>query len=191
MGADTGLSRDHRAAHGTIAPIGAADRNRVVAHTEHYLRLAGQLFERPFRPVPVLFDLSGSSAGMFRAAGRDCWIRYNPWIFAKYFEENLQGTVPHEVAHYVVHEIYRRRRAVKPHGAEWRAVMAAFGADPGVTFQLDLAGIPQRRQRTHTYRCDCRTHQLSTTRHNRIQRAGVRYHCRYCSGPLTRPQDLE
>ena len=34
-------------------------------------------------------------------------------------------------------------------------------------------------------------HQLSTTRHNRIQRAGVRYHCRYCSGPLTRHQDLE
>jgi SprT protein len=185
------LSRDRGAADGTIAPIGAAERRRVVAHTEHYLRLAGQLFERPFRPVPVLFDLRGSSAGMFRAAGRDCRIRYNPWIFAKYFEENLEGTVPHEVAHYVVHELYRWRRAVKPHGAEWRAVMAAFGADPGVTFQLDLAGIPQRRQRTHTYRCDCRTHQLSTTRHNRIQRAGVRYHCRYCSGPLTRHQDLE
>ena len=170
-----------------IEPIGAAERRRVMAETEHYLRLAGQLFGRTFEPVPVLFDLRGGSAGMFRAAGRECWIRYNPWIFAKYFEENLQGTVPHEVAHYVVHELYRRRRSVKPHGAEWRAVMDAFGADPGVTFQLDLAGIPQRRQRTHSYRCDCRTHQLSTTRHNRIQRDGVRYHCRYCSGTLLAP----
>lgn len=185
MEADTGLSREQQTVDGTIEPLGAAGRRQVVAHTERYLRLAERLFERSFEPVPVLFDLRGSSAGMFRAAGRDCWIRYNPWIFAKYFEENLQGTVPHEVAHYVVHAMHRRRRAVKPHGVEWRAVMDAFGADPGVTFQLDLAGIPQRRQRTHTYRCDCRTHQLSTTRHNRIQRDGVWYHCRYCSGPLT------
>jgi SprT protein len=188
VGADTGLSREHPAVHGTIEPIGAGQRRQVVGQTERYLTLAGELFERPFRPVPVLFDLRGSSAGMFRAAGSECWIRYNPWIFAKYFEENLEGTVPHEVAHYVVHELYRRRRAVKPHGAEWRAVMAAFDADPGVTFQLDLTGIPQRRQRTHTYRCDCRTHQLSATRHNRILRDGARYHCRYCKGALLSPE---
>jgi SprT protein len=131
----------------------------------------------------VLFDLKGSSAGMFKVHGRRRWIRYNPWIFAKHFEENLADTVPHEVAHYVVHEVFGGRR-VKPHGREWRLLMKAFGANPRATFDLDLEGVPQRRQRTHPYRCECRGHQVSTTRHNRVMRGTGRYLCRHCDGEL-------
>jgi SprT protein len=173
----------NRANTGVVAPIGARQRQRVLAETERFVDLAGQIFSRRFDRVPVLFDLSGTSAGMFRVAGGERWIRYNPWIFAKYFRENLEGTVPHEVAHYIVHEVFGR--GIKPHGSEWRALMGRFGADPGVTFRLDLSGIPQRRQHTHPYRCACRTHQISSTRHNRVLRHGVRYHCRFCDGELT------
>ena len=62
--------------------------------------------------------------------------------------------------------------------------MHLFGADAGVTFNLDLEGVPQRSQKTHPYRCDCRTHDVSTTRHNRVTRGAGRYHCRYCDGQL-------
>ncbi len=166
-----------------IQPIGADLRQRVRDATGHYIDRAGALFGRQFAPVPVLFDLSGTAAGMFKAHGRQCWIRYNPWIFAKYFEVNLRDTVPHEVAHYIVHEVYRRRR-IRPHGPEWRGLMAHFGADPEVTFKLDLEGVPLRRQHTHPYRCDCREHRVSTTRHNRVLRGTGRYCCRYCEGEL-------
>ena len=120
---------------------------------------------------------------MFKVLGRERWIRYNPWIFAKYWEENFNATVPHEVAHYIVHELYGMR-SVKPHGREWLALMNRFEADPGVTFKLDLSGIPRRRQRTHAYQCGCRTHEVSTTRHNRVQRGEGSYLCRYCQVQL-------
>lgn len=166
-----------------IQPIGA-DRQQVIRDaTSRYIGRAEQVFARRFDAVPVLFDLSGSAAGMFKVDGRRRWIRYNPWIFAKYFSENLRDTVPHEVAHYIVHEVFGLRN-VKPHGEEWQALMVLFDANPEVTFRLDLEGVPRRRQRTHAYRCDCREHEVSSTRHNRVVRGTGRYHCRYCDGEL-------
>src|SRR5210317_2152040 len=126
-----------------IEPIGLERQAEVRAQTERYIELASQLLDYPFSSIPVHFDLSGTTAGMFRVSADHCCIRYNPWIFAKYFHENLTGTVPHEVAHYIVHVLYPHKRT-RPHGVEWQAVMSAFDADPGVTFDLDLSDVPQR-----------------------------------------------
>jgi SprT protein len=166
-----------------IEPIGPGQQREVLDMTEHYLALADSVFEFSFERIPVLFDLRGTSAGMFRIKGETREIRYNPWIFAKYFEDNLRDTVPHEVAHYIVHAVYGERR-IKPHGWQWTQVMEYFDADPAVTFSQDLSGIPQRRQRTHSYRCSCREHKLSTTRHNRVQRRKGEYQCLYCHDVL-------
>jgi SprT protein len=166
-----------------VQPIGKTEQHQVEQRTEEYILLAEAIFGRRFDRVPVLFDLKGRAAGMFKIIGRQRVIRYNPWIFGKYYEENLRDTVPHEVAHFIVHEAYPRR-GVKPHGRQWRDLMARFGADPGVTFDLDLDGVPQRSQKTHPYHCGCRLHEVSTTRHNRAQRRRVRYHCCRCDGLL-------
>ncbi|MDZ7782190.1 MAG: SprT-like domain-containing protein [Halioglobus sp.] len=166
-----------------VEPISDSQRLLVSQRTESYIARAEVLFDRQFPRIPVTFDLRGATAGMFRRAGRRCEIRYNPWIFGKYFLENLRDTVPHEVAHYIVYAVHGARR-IKPHGTQWRDLMARFGADPGVTFDLDLEGVPRRRQRTHSYRCDCGLHALSTTRHNRIQRGRGSYQCRACHGLL-------
>ncbi|GAB3278104.1 SprT-like domain-containing protein [Parahaliea aestuarii] len=169
----------------TIEPIGASQRREVEAATADCVARISRALERDFPVPPVRFDLRGRSAGMFRSDGQRHWIRYNPWIFAKYYRDNLEGTVPHEVAHYIVHLLYGRRR-VAPHGREWRAVMDLLGAPPEVTFDRDLSDIPQRRQRTHSYHCACREHALSTTRHNRVRRGSGRYLCRAC-GEALRP----
>ncbi len=166
-----------------IAPIDKSQQALVIAETLRYIRLAADLYRRNFAPVPVDFDLKGGSAGMFRIRARDARIRYNPWLFAKYFDENLLSTVPHEVAHYIVHCRYGLHR-VKPHGHEWLAVMADFGADPSVTSDFDLTGIPTRAQRRFRYRCACRVHEVSTRRHNVMQRGQAHYECRLCRAPL-------
>jgi SprT protein len=166
-----------------VQPIGGAQRGEVLDRTEEFIRQAEAIFSRRFERVPVLFDLKGRSAGMFKILGKQRFIRYNPWIFAKYYEENLRDTVPHEVAHFIVHEQYPRR-GTKPHGWQWRELMDRFGADPGVTFDRDLAGVPQRSQKSHRYYCGCQVHEVSTTRHNRVQRRRVRYHCCSCDGLL-------
>lgn len=166
-----------------VQPIGDVEQRQVAEMTETYLCHAEAIFSRRFDRVPVLFDLKGRTAGMFKIIGRQRLIRYNPWIFGKYFEENLRDTVPHEVAHFIVHEVYPRR-GTRPHGREWRNLMAQFGAHPGVTFDLDLDGVPQRTQRSHRYHCGCQVHEVSSTRHNRVQRRKVHYHCCSCAGRL-------
>lgn len=154
----------------------------MLVATERYLCEAQQIFDRQFERIPVLFDLRGSCAGMYKVVGNRRWIRYNPWIFAKYYELNVRDTVPHEVAHFVVDEVYGKR--AKPHGQEWQRVMALFGVDADVTFNLDLSGVPRRVQRTHTYQCLCSAHEVSTTRHNRAVRGRGIYQCRNCDGKL-------
>ncbi|MEH6593225.1 MAG: SprT-like domain-containing protein [Halioglobus sp.] len=165
-----------------IEPIKSEQQQCVLDRTEYFMLEAEKVFGRKFKRIPVLFDLRGTTAGMYKVHGKRRWIRYNPWIFSKYFEANWRDTVPHEVAHYIIDIAFGRR--AKPHGVEWKTLMARFEADPGVTFKLDLSGIPKRQQRTHPYHCLCQIHQVSTTRHNRVIRGRGRYHCRSCEGEL-------
>jgi len=168
----------------TVEPLSPEQRQRVVEATRETIAQASELFGHAFAEIPVTFDLSGRAAGMYRVRGGRRVIRYNPYIFARYFSDNLANTVPHEVAHYII-DVSRGLRRVRPHGPEWRAVMTAFGAEPAVTCRYDLDGIPVRRQRRFSYRCACTTHSVSTVRHKRIQGERVRYHCRRCRTPLS------
>jgi SprT protein len=166
-----------------IEPIGSTEQQRVVTETARYISMAENLYHRQFPLVPVYFDLSGTSAGMFKIKGKENQIRYNPWLFSKYFDKNFASTIPHEVAHYIVHRLHGLHR-VRPHGPEWKTVMAAFGADASVTGDFDMSDIPTRQHRRFNYRCDCREHQVSTRRHNAVQRGRARYACRLCNGEL-------
>jgi len=167
-----------------VAPLSTAQRHRVVEATFATIGRAAELFDCGFAEIPVSFELRGRAAGMYVVRGGRRVIRYNPYIFAKYFSDNLVNTVPHEVAHYVTDVLYGLRR-VRAHGPEWRAVMRAFGAEPAVTCRYDLDGIPVRRQRRYSYQCGCTTHSVSAVRHNRIQGGLARYHCRHCRTPLS------
>jgi SprT protein len=171
----------------SIEPIGLTKQQQVVVQTEHFIRLGGELLGREFDYIPVYFDLKGRTAGMYKVAGRgrriQRQIRYNPWIFAKYYENNLTVTVPHEVAHYLVDCVHGLRK-VRPHGNEWKAVMNAFGVDSRATSTFDLEGIPTRRQQQVDYRCGCKEHQLGIRRHNKVSRGEANYLCRYCGEVL-------
>lgn len=166
-----------------IEAIGLERRAAVVESTHAWIARAGEIYGRRFDPIPVLFDLKGRVAGMYRVQRGERLIRYNPYLFAKYPHDNLAVTVPHEVAHYVTDLRYGLRR-VKPHGREWRAVMGDFGVDPAAVTDYDLDGIPTRMQRRHPYRCACLVHPLTTRRHNLILQGAARYRCRHCGGEL-------
>lgn len=168
---------------GIVAPIDPAQQARVIAATEAYLVRAERIFDRPFERIPVLFNLRGRAAGQYRRSGKGACIRYNPHIFAKYFEDNVAVTVPHEVAHYVTDCVYGLN-SIRPHGAQWRALMQTFEADASRTFSYSLEGVPQRTVQRHAYRCGCAIHQLTSHRHNRIRRGESRYLCRRCGEAL-------
>ena len=160
----------------------------MIQSTHAHIDQAIALFDFPLPHIPVLFDLRGRAAGMYRLRGGNREIRYNPWIFARYFDSNMQDTIPHEVSHYVVEMIFGRKN-IKPHGDEWRNVMRAFGCEPRATCNYDLSDIPQRRIKRFSYRCRCSSHELTTYRHNKVLRGSQQYLCRRCGEMIQHAND--
>lgn len=162
-----------------IQPLESQLQEQVISAAENYMQAAAKHYECDIPMVPVLFNLSGRAAGMYRVRRLQPEIRFNPYIFSKYFGENLKKTVPHEVAHYVV-DVLHGARNVKPHGGEWREVMALFGVAPERTHDFNLEGVPQRKQNRVVYYCDCTEYKLSSTRHKRIVSGRAKYACHLC-----------
>lgn len=170
-----------------IEPIGISRQKLVVEATADYVEQAQKLFDADFSQVTVLFDLKGRAAGMYRVQKGERAIRYNPYLFGKYFDNNLEVTVPHEVAHYITDRVYGLGR-IRPHGKEWKDLMAEFGASASRTCNYDLEGIPQRVFQRFPYYCDCAHHDLTARRHNQIQQGKKLYFCRKCGSSLL-PQE--
>jgi SprT protein len=173
----------HRENMPLISPIETSAQQHVIDETLKYLQLASDILCRSFRPINILFDLSGMASGMFLLKHGVPTIRYNPHIFAKYFDYSLANTVPHEVAHYVIYSLYGPK-AVRPHGREWKELMLKFGATPSRTNSLNLDGIPTKRQKRYLYRCNCMDHLITSRRHNTIVAGKARYYCRACKAEL-------
>jgi SprT protein len=177
-----------QAVMGTIQPIGGRERRSITVATARCIARANGLLDARCADIPVHFDLKGRAAGMYRIVRGQRIIRYNPYLFAKYFDENLNTTVPHEVAHYLTDMVYGYPK-VKPHGHEWRTIMRMLGADASIHCEFDLDGIPVRRYRRVRYACRCRFHELTRVRHNRIQAKGARYFCQTCRAELVPAPD--
>ncbi len=172
-----------------IQPIDDSQRDIVLTATAVCVKRAATLLQQDFPEIDVRFDLTGRAAGMYRVQRGQRVIRYNPYIFAKYFADGLNQTVPHEVAHYVTDMLFGLR-TIRPHGREWQAVMRTLGAEPRASGRYDLTGIPLRRQQRFSYRCACAGgHQLSSRRHNAVRRGEVRYLCRRCGTALFKCDD--
>lgn len=163
---------------------------RIVQRTGELLRRTAALCSTHGASPPdpeIRFDLRGQSAGQVQwRAGTKPLLRYNLDIARRHETDFLASTVAHEVAHLVTAACHGRTR---PHGSEWRAVMAFLGiTDPQRCHRYTLDEAVLKRQRRWRYVCDCRDHELSTTRHKRVQAGATRYHCRVC-GTVLRPAD--
>ena len=173
-----------------IAPIDCEMQQEVIVRTHYFIELGSKLLKKKFSFVPIIFDLSGRAAGMYKWKNLGITnpndlgvIRYNPWIFAKYYKENFTTTVPHEVAHYLVRCLHADHKFM-PHGLEWKSIMHAFGADNNVTASFDMSGIPCRKSKKFRYYCDCMAHHLGAFRHNKRSRHEAKYLCRLCHTEL-------
>ena len=167
----------------TVSPLSTKKQQLVIEKTRTYIKQATDLYKIKNTDVAITFNLTGKAAGMYRVKRKifsyNREIRYNPFIFSKYYDDNFNTTIPHEVAHYISDLIYGLSN-IKPHGKEWKEIMQAFSADAAVTADYDLSGIPQRNRTLHTYHCACREHQIGAVRHNRIKNQHGKYICNFC-----------
>ena len=174
-----------------IPPLSTEQQQQVIEQTHIYIEQAVDLFKLKNKAVEINFNLKGRSAGMYCVSRQSTWhftqikrqIRYNSFIFSKYYDDNFNTTIPHEVAHYIRDILYGLKN-IKPHGKEWKTIMQAFGANAAVTADYDLSGIPLRKQSLFSYHCRCREHQLSAIRHNKIKKRNYRYYCNICKQAL-------
>lgn len=162
--------------------LASEQQELVLERAAQCVRLANKAFGVDL-PVPkIRFSVKGTAWGYYQRRGKKIEIRFNPLLFARYFQEGLQDTVPHEIAHYFVDAMYTGRP--KPHGREWREVMHVFGIEnPRATSDYDTTGLGVRKQQRIKYRCSCQTHEVSKTRHNRMLR-GSKYQCISCHEEL-------
>ena len=163
--------------------LSQSQRQQVIDSTNKYIALANRLLGIELPIIEIRFDLKGKASGMFVVQRNQFYFRYNQIIFSQYFDDAVVNTVAHEVAHYVVCAKWGPGK-VKPHGKEWSYVMGLFRIKPEVTSSYDISQLPLRQQRRHDYRCACMCHQLTTTRHNKVQAKKAVYYCRKCKQPL-------
>jgi SprT protein len=162
-------------------------QQKAAKTTERLLDLASRRLGANLKRPDIRFDLRGKTAGQVRTGGgRACIVRYNADLLERHPEQFLAQTVPHETAHVVTYELFGPR--IKPHGAEWQAIMGLFGASPERCHSYDVEGLQARRLQRYQYRCGCRSHQLTSIRHNRAC-SGQVYLCRQCGRPLARVSD--
>ncbi len=166
-----------------VDPISLDQQQLVIERVAELLLQCEQKYNRSLKPLEIRFDLSGRSSGMYVIRQKQKYFRFNPFIFAKYFDDALATTVPHEVAHYVSDILFGIKK-IQPHGKEWQAIMHSMGVEPRVTGDYDLTGVPVKRQRRFDYVCACMTHQLTTTRHNKILKNKASYSCQKCGEAL-------
>jgi SprT protein len=167
----------------SIPPIPENLQEQVIQETNHFIKSAADYYDQEMKEIPVLFDLVGKSAGMYRVKAGQRVIRYNPYVFAKYYDDNFSETIPHEVAHYVTDILFGLRH-IRPHGAEWKSVMQVFGVTANRTANYDLTGLPVRSFQTFVYHCGCQNFELTSRRHNKVLKGTGHYMCRDCGKKL-------
>jgi SprT protein len=171
-------------ADGPPARDAASWREHALARTRELVARARERWPKARLPEPtVAFDLRGLTAG--EACSESGVIRYNEGLLWRYGQAFVDEIVPHEVAHLVAPALSRRR--VRPHGAEWKAVMEFFGVPARRCHRFEAE--PARRVRRVAYRCACpRPHLLTPRAHRRIRRGWAEYSCRECGHTLVRTE---
>jgi SprT protein len=144
-----------------------------------------------FDPVDpeIKFNLKGGTVAgrcVYYLDGRG-ELEFNPIIMEDNWDD-FDQTVIHEVAHYCVFLLYGalykdKRRVV--HGNEWKRMMKFLGGKiiRCHNYNTKRASKRCRTQRKWEYKCDCSTHLISTTLHNRMLRGQMRI-CVDCKTPI-------
>ncbi|MCP4995426.1 MAG: hypothetical protein GY934_16860 [Gammaproteobacteria bacterium] len=155
--------------------------NALTDTTSLLKKIEGQ-YKVKLPEIQIDFDLRGQSAGQVRLQpGVPPIIRYNLVLLQENPELFLKRTIPHEVAHVAARTIHGPR--IKPHGKEWQSIMVFLGADASRCHSFETTHLRARKLQTFLYRCDCREHQLTSIRHNRVK-AGQQYLCSSCRTSL-------
>jgi SprT protein len=144
---------------------------------------------KPLIPIPkLIFRRCGSRAGLHQwSVLEGSTVYINPDFFVKSYDEQLNVTLPHEVAHHVVEILWGHGRGVRSHGWQWSVVMKWIGLKPRRGHNMDMSSVQTRHvERPFKYLCGCHndSHMLTLRLHEKIQIHGRNRICCRCKQRL-------
>lgn len=181
-----------------IRKRGASNRNfnrkaEFVAKVRECLERGFRKFDSELRfsltcaveDIPIVFVEKGSNAG------RACWQRFgdrvvvnlefNIFHIENYWDDMVEDTIPHEVAHVIDYMIRGRSN----HDRKWQYIAYTLGCTGKPTHNYDY--VPARKTRVYIYKATCGTEiKLTAVRHGKIQKKGVTYTVRSTGGSINR-----
>lgn len=168
-------------------------KNKVETAVMDCVLMAQKRFPGSKIPFPeIRYDLIGTSGGqaIYNRYGKTVHtIRVNPVLLNENEKEIVEQTVPHEMAHVVVSQVWKHERgqqSIKGHGLEWKSVMRLFGLSPNRCHNMDVTTIRViKGVLEYHFNCGCvgMVYKLSKTKYNRYV-DGVVYRCRKCGVQL-------
>lgn len=159
-------------------------KNKIEACYQKAEKYFDKKFERPH--VKFMDNITMCGLACRQRIGNEIVgvIGLHETFFIENQHDMVHDTIPHEVAHLLVDEIYGRVK--RPHGPEWQRMMKfVLNVEPNRGHSYDMTNINVRRQRRITYSCDCREHRVSATMHHKMV-DGRKYGCKRCGGMLVR-----
>jgi len=132
----------------------------------------------------VLVNLSGSRIlGQYQVKGP----MSNPQHILRFHykaysdcKETYDGTIIHEVAHFITFLKYGHNRKIKSHGEEWKYIAIKLGLENPRAINKTKAFDLKQPNRKICY-CSCMEHQVSTRMFNIIKKGTKPRVCKHCS----------
>lgn len=167
--------------------LSSEQRAAIVLKAHECIELLNKKYNALMKPCAVSFALKGKVAG---TAHVPSWtININEQLAVQNFDEQLNDTVPHEVAHLACGAIYpetleraaprifrradgrtRIRRAKRDiHGAQWQEIMYALGVKPTRCHNMDV-GPRKIKSTSEIWTCSGCKHDyvISGQRHKKV-----------------------
>lgn len=150
----------------------------IVEFTEHVEACLAKAFEMygvKLSPncVKITYNLRGKSAGQACTKGpTDYTLRFNREAIEKHWDDMVNNTIPHEVAHLIAWMVPHLKAA--GHNRQWKRLCVSLG---GTGARCHSYGLTSARKKTkYVYVINGLQCAVGVIVHNRIQR-GRRYKC--------------
>jgi len=155
-------------------------KSKIYERVNHFVALGNEKFESDLDIPHVRFDKRGTTAGTAHYEMLE--LNFNARLLIDNWDEFMNQTIPHEVAHLLKNHIHGRGKGsfLASHGVAWKRVMRGLGVEPDRCHAMDVSKV-QMPKAKHIYTCDKCQKELviSSVRHNKMVRGKKNYvHCR-------------
>lgn len=192
-------------------------KERVSEKVRHCILMFNSQYNFLLTTPAIKYDLRGTTAGEASYSKYDDSlgiIKLNKAILLdpEQTDRYINRTVPHELAHLLVHDYYvryqefnqytrtGRRKSEFVHGKYWEHVMKIIGVpEHEITRCHDYKVKSVRKTRRFIYSCECPTgnnqHEIATRTHNKMRKyqeflGNSGYTCKRCGGTLKFVEEL-